>query len=178
MRVTAHSPPFHQGNGPSPTRPPAGWDLPSGADAHPRPRGRGHQSAGSPLGFGFTAAARFLREQQAWLADALRAAPTDPQVQAALEAHEASHPNWISLIAAADAADSVAADELARLYGLHGRVAGSLERGAREAEALPPDVHREIRELLARWLARLTRQALAALRAPAEPPSAERPRAT
>ncbi len=107
------------------------------------------------------AAALFLHEQAALLAHGL--AGDRSTVRDTLAAHAQSHERWLRLVT--DARNSLgddAAQRVAALYTLHGRVAESLAR--RSSELLDDATAAAVRQLLAEWLDRLTDATLATLR--------------
>jgi hypothetical protein len=107
------------------------------------------------------AAAHFLRGQASWLCRALMG-PGDPSaVGTVLGAHDRSHESWLTLIAGVARVDDDAAQRLASLYGLHGRIVGSLERGI--DLRLADDVAEQVRRLLSLRLQEATDEAITAL---------------
>lgn len=112
--------------------------------------------AGSP------GAITFLLSQAAWLRRALERADDPTEVGTALGSHDASHEAWLHLIASVErTAGHDAAQQVAVLYGFHGRVVGSLERGL--DLRLDPGVARQIRRILAERLQELTAAAVATI---------------
>lgn len=111
-----------------------------------------------------TAAAMFLRAQASWLRRGLRLVGDAVEVSLVLGTHDASHESWVDLIAAAERAlGKDAAQKLSQLYALHGRVAGSLDRGM--DLRLDEAVRAQVRRMLADRLTELTEEAVAALSA-------------
>jgi hypothetical protein len=108
------------------------------------------------------AASLFLRAQASWLCRGLTRNDDPAAVGIVLGAHDASHESWLTLIAATQVSHGDdTAQEIAALYGFHGRVVGSLERGLdRRLETRVAD---HIRELLAERLRDLTQAAIARL---------------
>lgn len=106
-------------------------------------------------------AALFLRAQSSWLRLGLGRADDPTAVGIVLGAHDASHESWLALIAALEAEDAEAAERVSALYWFHGRVVGSLERGA--DRRLGADALAGVRSLLAAMLGRLTEEAVARL---------------
>lgn len=106
-----------------------------------------------------TAAARtagrantFVRAQSQWLARGLAHSADRVAVDIVLGAHDRSHERWVLLIHQVDNdLGGDAANEVALLYALLGRIAGSLAQGA--TELLCPEVAAEFRDLLAQRLA-------------------------
>lgn len=105
------------------------------------------------------AASAFLQSQARWLAHALEHVESTEVVDTVLGMHDASHDRWLGLIAGVERTDGDAAADLTAVYGYHGRVAGSLERGV--AEPLGGGVRRRVCTLLARRLDQLTDEAVA-----------------
>lgn len=105
--------------------------------------------------------ARFLTEQAECLASGLEHAEDPLAVRAVLRSHDGAHDRWLRLISGMTSHDPGAADELAALYELHGRVAGSLERGGRRIGDRALQEH--ARALLAQQLRSTTARAVAAL---------------
>jgi uncharacterized protein YPO0396 len=103
-------------------------------------------------------ACTFLQAQGQWLAHGLEHASAPDVVGTVLGMHDASHEAWLDLIAAIERADEAAAQEVAALYGYHGRVVGSLERGL--DPLLTGAVQHQVRRLLVRRLETLTAQAV------------------
>jgi hypothetical protein len=111
-----------------------------------------------------TAAALFLRAQASWLRRGLALVDDAIEVGVVLRTHDASHEAWVDTIAAVERAlGGEAAQKLALLYGFHGRVAGSLERGV--ALFVDEDVRAQVRRMLAERLTALTEEAVANLAA-------------
>ncbi|MDP8969087.1 MAG: hypothetical protein M3N52_00960 [Actinomycetota bacterium] len=117
--------------------------------------------------FDAEAATLFLRAQASWLCRGLRRAGDPIAVRLVLGSHDACHGRWLALI------DQVGhslrpdlAQQLAELYALHGRVAGSLERGV--DGRLDPRVADKVRGLLAAQLSQLTEAAIDRLRLAAD----------
>lgn len=76
-----------------------------------------------------------------------------------LSAHDASHAQWLALIAALRAVDDTAtAASISAVYAFHGRVAGCLERGP--DPRLSKEVCADVRALLASRLEELTQTAV------------------
>lgn len=105
-------------------------------------------------------AALFLRAQASWLRRGLRLADDATEVGVVLGTHDSSHESWVTLIAAVshDLGPGAAA-EVSQLYGFHGRVVGSLERGM--DLRLEPEVQRQVRRMLAERLTDMTEQVTA-----------------
>ncbi|MDQ3538077.1 MAG: hypothetical protein M3415_04675 [Actinomycetota bacterium] len=119
---------------------------------------------GPPLDEG--AAALFLRAQAASLASGLGG--NRSTVRNTLAAHSQSHERWLRLVAEVrDSLGDDAAQHVAALYMLHGRVAESLAR--RSGELLDDTTAEAVQRLLAEWLDRLTDATLATLRRQAVP---------
>ena len=98
------------------------------------------------------------------------ARPDDPAAVESLKAHQAaSHEGWLNLIhSLADGDTAVLVDQIATLYGFHGRVAACLERGL--DPRLGPQVAVRVRVQLMTELQQRTSAATAALLA--QPPAA------
>lgn len=108
------------------------------------------------------AAALFLRAQASWLRRGLRLADNPVEVGIVLGTHDGSHESWVELIAAVErGVGAQAAATVATLYGLHGRVVGSLER--RMDLRLDPDVQAQVRRMLSDRLTEMTEQTVALL---------------
>lgn len=108
------------------------------------------------------AAEVFLRAQSAWLRRGLTHGEDREVVRLVLNSHETSHESWLALIAAAERhLGAPVAQVLGAVYTGHGRVAGTLERGA--TTTLSAEVATRVRDLLATHLAALTEAAVAAL---------------
>lgn len=110
------------------------------------------------------AAAGFLRQQCTGLSDGLAQACVPWAATRVLATHDASHPQWLALIAALQAVgDTSTAGLVSTVYAFHGRVAGCLERGPdpRLSEGICADV----RALLASRLHELTERAVDAVTA-------------
>ena len=114
---------------------------------------------GPPVALEATAAARtagraitFVRAQSQWLTRGLAHSADRVAVDIVLGAHDRSHERWVVLIHQVDNdLGEEAANEVALLYTLLGRIAGSLAQGA--TEMLCPEVARDVRDLLAQRLA-------------------------
>lgn len=108
------------------------------------------------------AAMLFLRAQASWLRRGLRLSHDPVEVGVVLGTHDRSHESWVELIAAVDrSVDREASAMVSALYGLHGRVAGCLERGM--DLRLKPEVRDQVRRLLADRLTAMTETAIAAI---------------
>jgi hypothetical protein len=108
------------------------------------------------------AAAAFLRAQASWLRRGLRLATDPSEVGSVLGTHDASHGSWVSLIAEVERlVGDDAAQQVSQLYGFHGRVVGSLERGL--DLRLDAGVQAQVRRMLAERLTQLTDEAVGAL---------------
>ncbi|MEX0659633.1 MAG: hypothetical protein WD080_10920 [Egibacteraceae bacterium] len=111
------------------------------------------------------AAARFLTQQCTGLSDGLAQACVPWASTRVLTAHDASHPQWLALIAALQAVgDTSTAALVSTVYAFHGRVAGCLERGL--DPRLSTAVCADVRALLASRLHELTEQAVGAVTSP------------
>lgn len=114
------------------------------------------------------AAIEFILRESAGLAWALRSHPDKIEVAQMLRSHNDAHPSWLSVLAACRQAGWPCTSLLDRLYAFHGRLAELIER-----DAIPDDEHAAVvRGLLDEHLCRLTREAVASLRAEAGAPSA------
>ncbi len=112
-----------------------------------------------PLNVG--AAALFLHEQAALLANGLGG--DSSTVRDTLAAHANSHERWLTLVTETrNSLGDDAAQRVAALYTLHGRVAESLAR--RSSDLLDDATALAVRQLLTEWLDRLTDATLATLR--------------
>lgn len=112
----------------------------------------------------------FLRAQASWLRQGLERSADPAAVGIVLGSHDASHESWLALIGLVERLDADVAEALSTLYGYHGRVVGSLERGF--DTRLDADVLCEVRRMLSDRLEQLTDEAaarLAALRFPVSP---------
>lgn len=108
------------------------------------------------------AAARFLRQQCTGLSAGLAQACVPWAAARVLATQDASHPQWLALIAALQAVgDTSAAGLVSTVYAFHGRVAGSLERGP--DPRLSEGVCADVRALLASHLHELTERAVDAV---------------
>lgn len=108
------------------------------------------------------AAARFLRQQCTGLSGGLARACVPWAAARVLAAHDASHPQWLALIAALQTVgDTSAAGLVSTLYAFHGRVAGCLERGP--DPRLSTAVCADVRALLGSRLQELTERAIDAV---------------
>jgi hypothetical protein len=105
------------------------------------------------------AACTFLQSQARWLTHALANADDPEVVGTVLGMHDASHASWLHLLAATGERDVDAAAQLVTLYGFHGQVVGSLERGVDCRLSIGVQV--EVRRLIARRLELLTDEAVA-----------------
>ncbi|CAN5534015.1 hypothetical protein BH23ACT7_BH23ACT7_09080 [soil metagenome] len=115
-----------------------------------------------PLDFSQAAAEQFLIAQLAGLAHGLARAEDAGTVAVVLAIHECSHEAWLRLIAGAGRhVGRAASEQVAAVYSMHGRIAGSLERGI--DARLDPTVARTVRRLLSDWLRRETDKAVASL---------------
>lgn len=113
--------------------------------------------------FDADAAAAFLSSQAAWLQHGLDRADDPTEVGIVLGTHDATHEQWLQLIGDVERhVGDEAAAEVSLLYGFHGRVVGSLERGS--DLRLEPAVVAQIRRMLSERLASLTGAAVAAVR--------------
>jgi hypothetical protein len=118
-----------------------------------------HLPAGEPAqDFDAPAACEFLHSQARWLTHALENAESSEVVGTVLGMHEGSHALWLDLISTVQRAAPAAAEELAGVYGYHGWVVGSLERGL--DRRIGWAVRRRVRILLARRLDQLTDDAV------------------
>jgi hypothetical protein len=102
----------------------------------------------------------FLHQQAMWLQRGLAQPDDDVAVGLALAAHDGAHEAWLCLIALLGE-HSCAGRLVGGLYDLHGRAAGSLERGM--VERLPTDVGSTVRSGMIREISARTSQAVAAL---------------
>lgn len=107
-------------------------------------------------------ASLFLRAQSSWLCRGLERAADPTATGIVLGAHDASHESWLDLIATVQRCrGDEPAQQIAALYGFHGRVVGSLERGL--DRSLDPGVAASVRELLGERLQVLTERAVTIL---------------
>lgn len=109
-----------------------------------------------------TGAALFLRAQASWLRRGLRLADNPTEVGLVLGTHDASHESWVALIAEIERTlGAEAAGTVAQLYGFHGRIVGSLERGM--DLRLDTTIQGQVRRMLADRLTQMTEEAIAVL---------------
>lgn len=70
-------------------------------------------------------------EQEACLLRTALARPSEQAAEVVLAAQDRAHASWLALVSGVSrGGDPGLAEELTRLYGFHGRLAGWLERGA------------------------------------------------
>lgn len=112
------------------------------------------------------AASWFLQSQASWLIHGLERFEDPTAVGIVLGRHDAGHESWLSLISDIERHDHTLADTLSTLYGFHGRVVGSLERGP--DPRLGHEVHLQVRRLLRTRLLALTAGAVEAVSGLAE----------
>jgi hypothetical protein len=116
----------------------------------------------SGCGLDVERAVLFLEAQASWLRRGLARAADPVAVGVVLGSHDACHESWLALIAHADQVSRDASQVLASLYGLHGRIVGTLERGTDlRLDAVVAD---QVRSLLGTRLDELTAEAVTTLR--------------
>lgn len=94
--------------------------------------------------------AEFLRAQERWLVRGLDRMDDPACTGIVLARLDDSHPAWIGVIGLLHACDPATAQLACELYGLHGRIAGTLEHGF--GPLLPAQVRQQLRCLLAAHL--------------------------
>ena len=111
------------------------------------------------IGVDVVAAADFLRGQCASLLGVLRWPPSPTDVSSVLDRHDASHAQWVDLIAAVERCwGRERAGQLATVYMCYGRIVGVLE--CRLHQLLPDEAAAELHSTLATYLRQMTDRAI------------------